>query len=126
MNKADFQLEQGERQMAIAGGIAPSSCTEDQQEISELRGSQEQMRQANIVLARELAEAREQVEALKDAITRGGSIGIQAGNLNAIAYHLEQGQDNGNLSRQGLAAQLKSVAARLKNCEEAATKKEQP
>jgi hypothetical protein len=26
MNKADFQLEQGERQMAIAGGIAPSSC----------------------------------------------------------------------------------------------------
>lgn len=29
MNKADFQLEQGERQMAIAGGIAPSSCTVD-------------------------------------------------------------------------------------------------
>ena len=29
MNKADFQLEQGERQMAIAGGIAPSSCAGD-------------------------------------------------------------------------------------------------
>ena len=27
MNKADFQLEQGERQMAIAGGVVPSSCT---------------------------------------------------------------------------------------------------
>ena len=29
MNKTDFQLEQGERQMAIAGRIAPSSCEVD-------------------------------------------------------------------------------------------------
>jgi len=29
MKKADYQLEQGERQMAIAGGIAPSPCTVD-------------------------------------------------------------------------------------------------
>ena len=51
--------------------VPPTTCSPfsvGQQEISELRGSQEQMRQANIVLARELAEAREQ--ALREALTQ--------------------------------------------------------
>jgi hypothetical protein len=38
---------------------------------------------------------------------------ISIGNLRAIAYHLEQGQDNGGLLKEALALQLRSVADEL-------------
>ena len=39
---------------------------------------------------------------------------LSASNLEAIAYHLENGMDNGSLSRDTLAAQLRLSADELK------------
>ena len=36
--------------------------------------------------------------------------------LEAIAYHLEQGYDNGNISREGLASFLRSIASDVRKC----------
>jgi hypothetical protein len=38
---------------------------------------------------------------------------ITVGNLQAIAWHLEKGQDNGAITREALAVFLRDVAAQL-------------
>jgi hypothetical protein len=40
---------------------------------------------------------------------------IKTGNLRAIAYHLEQGHDNGNVTREALAEFLRGVADELES-----------
>jgi chromosome segregation ATPase len=40
---------------------------------------------------------------------------LSASNIDAVAYHLEQGCDNGNISREALALQLRSVAQEMRN-----------
>lgn len=40
---------------------------------------------------------------------------IKVGNLEAIAFHLEQGEDNGGITREALAAFLRGVADELKS-----------
>lgn len=39
---------------------------------------------------------------------------LKIGNLEAIAYHLEQGHDNGGITREALAEFLRDVANELK------------
>lgn len=38
---------------------------------------------------------------------------VKIGNLEAIAYHLEQGEDNGGISREALAIFLRSIVAEI-------------
>jgi hypothetical protein len=51
---------------------------------------------------------------LRDILNGDGSLALEAGNLDAIAWHLEQGKDNGKISREALALFLRAVATKLK------------
>lgn len=75
MKKADFQLEQGERQMAIAGGIAPSSCrgTGMSEAAAERdRLIQQAVREGDALLQQQsrIAQLEAAVEALRDGAAR--------------------------------------------------------
>ena len=45
-------------------------------------------------------------------------VGLTVSNLNAIAYHLEKGIDNGGVSKEALARFLRSVARDLESTEQ--------
>lgn len=45
-------------------------------------------------------------------------VGLTVSNLDAIAYHLEQGVDNGGVSKEALARFLRSVARDLESTEQ--------
>jgi len=60
----------------------------------------------------EVCRASSEME-LRGALEGDGCLSIEISNLDAIAYHLEQGQDNGDLTRTALSAFLRTVSKRL-------------
>lgn len=66
-----------------------------------------------------LNAALAQVERLRLACNNDGCLALARSHADGIAYHLEQGQDNGQLSRAALANWLRSLAKRLLAIEQA-------
>ena len=64
-------------------------------------------------------EMQSKISRLRDACNWDASLNIKKGNLQAIAWHLEQGSDNGGINRTALANQLRSISQTLMRISEA-------
>ena len=90
-----------------------AQLAEAQKECQSHEAHRDDLDDALRVANRKLAEARERVRGLEQALNGDGACGIAVGNLRALVYHLEQGADNGGRPRSALANFLRSVAKRL-------------
>ena len=66
-----------------------------------------------------LIAERAEVERLRVACDMDSCLALSVDSANAVAYHLEKGKDNGELTREALAAWLRGMALRLEKIKQA-------